>query len=704
MDGGSGISSHVGGDVFGQVVVGDHNVVINAHGSHVVVREGPPPAVTRRVRPVGRPLPRAGGELFGRATESALVGQWVEEGVPVEVCGSPGVGKSALLRRFAADRARAGRDVVFLHAAGLAVADVIQELFEACYDAPGYLPEPVRLRCLMGSIQALIVVDDFEGSAADLTTLADAVPSSDLVVSTTRRIAGSQARSLHLRGLDEPAALALLTRELGRRLGADEAVARELCRAAAGHPRALVQAASWLRTGGAAAAVADPAVLQRALIAGLDARPRQALTVLTALSGIAVPIGLCRVLTADPDVRTALETLNELGLVDNSGSDWRLAADPDAVTGAWGEPVPHPAGYAEPLLDWVTRTATPGELAAAAPVLVRVLHAAVETGHHTTACALARKVSPVLATALRWGSWRSVLKLGEQAALAIGSAGDRAYFEHEERIRGRALSAATTLAAGSAGVGGGLAAGHAVAAHTARHTARGMLSSHPVAIGAAAAAVVAAGVAGATLMTGQPAPVGSQSPLTRIAAPETVTFQTTTVGQPTTTPDHTTPPTSPVSKPRHPPIPGDGTDPAGACPPISDSLDFGTVTVGTAVGQDASFLQLACDDVTAAAVQGDPAFTAVRTSCPPGSDGTCVFRVTFTPTTPGSHTATLVVPDVYGNKKDVTIALSGTAAGSSTSSTPQSSSTTMPVPTTTIRNSTPPPTSTPPATTAPPTS
>ncbi|MRH92377.1 hypothetical protein GFY24_33985 [Nocardia sp. SYP-A9097] len=562
----------------------------------------------------------------------ALPRQWAGQGIAAHVHGPPGVGKSALLRRFAADRAGAGHDVIFLQGAGLAVADLTQELFQSCYDAPGYLPDPVRLRRLMGSIRALIVVDDFEGSAEELTALSDAVPSSELIVSTARRIAWTGGHSLELLGLDEQSALALITRELGRDLGADEAVARQLCRAARGYPRALVQAAAWLRNGGPANAVVDPAVLQRTMVAGLGGRPRHVLAVMYALAGVPLSIAVCQAMTRDAAIGGALGELVGLGLADRSEADYRLAVDPSVVAAGLPGTTPDAADYVETLLEWVSRTAAPSDIVAAAAVLVRVLDAAVMHSRSAPACALARKVSPVFAITLRWSAWRSVLKLGEHAAIAIGSAGDRAYFEHEDRIRRRALTAVAGVAIGGVGVGGGLAVG----------------------------------IAGAAIATNDPTPAGSQALLTTTFAQQPTAGIITTVDL--TTPSTTDKPVTPTAAPRQEP-----SDTGGFCPPVGDSADFGTVAVGETVVREVSFTQLACDNVTASSVQGDSVFTAVRTSCPPNTNGQCVFRVTFRPKAPGSYQAALFVPDTYGNQQDVAITLTGSATATSSTTVPLAS-------------------------------
>ncbi|WP_040778266.1 hypothetical protein [Nocardia pneumoniae] len=638
---------HVGGAVAGQVVVGNHNVVINAQNSSVVVRDDPAPVVTRRTRPVCTALPRVGAELLGRRMESALLMQWLAEGFPVEVCGGPGVGKSALLRWFAADRAARGHDVVFLHAAGLAAPDVIQELFQSCYDAPGYIPDLRRLRRLMISIHALVVVDDFEGSVEEFSTLVDLLPASDLVVSTRQRVAWGRGRSLELRGLDEQAALALMARELGRGLDGNLAAARQLCRAANGYPRALLQAAAWLRSGGAATMPAAPEVPQRALVGGLGERSRRVLTVLCAVAGAHLSPALCRAMTRDAGSPSALEELAGLHLAERSGVGYRLAVDPRTVAGEWGIPPPNAADYLDALLEWANRVAAPMDIADAAPVVERVLQAAVARGRQASACALARKVAPALGLTLLWGAWGTVLKFGRDAALAGGFAADLAYFEHEDRVRRQALAAAAGAVVVS-GAGGKLVSGRLASTHTARKSVA-MMSSHPVATGWGVALIVAVAVAGVMLATGRQAEVGPEAFITRLPPPPTDAG-----GEP---------PGASATGGSRPLLPPGG----GFCTRFADSVDFGTVAVGSAAERDVSFPSLDCDDRSAAFLEADSAFSAKRDSCPSSGDfGTCVFRVTFRPQAPGSYRATLVVPDDNGGRA-VTIALTGHTQGLDTS-------------------------------------
>src|SRR5215475_417386 len=232
---------HVTGNVNGQVVAGHHNVVISAEGSAVRASIGPLPTPLSRRKPAGRPLPRV-GSLLGRDGELRQLDDWITAGERVQVYGERGTGKSAVLRNAAARGASAGADVVFLAAAGLAVEDVMQRVFQACYDVTGYRPDFGELERLMNSIEALIVIDDFQGSTDDLAGLLRAIPSGGLIFASTERTLSGHGQALQLHGLDEQSANALLARELGRELDEqDLAAAKELWRAAGGHPDALVQ-------------------------------------------------------------------------------------------------------------------------------------------------------------------------------------------------------------------------------------------------------------------------------------------------------------------------------------------------------------------------------------------------------------------------------------------------------------------------------
>jgi hypothetical protein len=528
----------VAGGVSGQVVVGDSNVVIDARtGSSVTVRSGPLPSPRRRRRPVGRPLPRQGPELLGRSGELRQLAEWLDEGVPVQVYGPFGVGKSALLRRLALDRAAGGDHVVFLSAAGLPVDDVIQELFQACYDVEDYRPEPARLRRLMGSIKALLVVDDFAGSAEEVTALLDAAPACDVVMASPEESIGGSGRSLRLGGLRKKPGMALLARALGRSLREEEAgPAEELWHLVDGHPLDLIQAAAAVRAvasgTGVSLAMGAPA-LAPVIAAHLSEGARQILSVLCGAGEVPVPADVLAALAET----AGLAELEDLGLV-VSGAAGHTAAGPLATLVVDHAECP-PDALAESLLTWVRQAATLGDIVRAAPVIESILRRAVAGGHHSVARDLARLTAPAFGLTLRWGNWRRVLALGRQAAHELGAADDEAYFTGEEHVLVRALGKG---AAAGAAVGGAFELGHIAGRSAATHGRRTLAktaAAHPGIVAGVSAAAVAAAVIGGIAATrsgnasnplpdAQPPPITTSAPFSSAVS---------------------TPPTSPASRP-----------------------------------------------------------------------------------------------------------------------------------------------------------
>ncbi|ADI09155.1 hypothetical protein SBI_06035 [Streptomyces bingchenggensis BCW-1] len=729
MAGGSGV--HVHGDVEGQVVVGDRNVVINAErGSSVTVRSEPPPFARRRARPAGRALPHRVPELLGREGELAALRRWLSQGHPVQIYGPPGIGKSVLLRRFAADAAARGQDVVYLPAAGVPVDDLVQELFQACYEAPDYKPAPAVTQQLMASVHALVAVDEFQGSAEDLTELVAAAPGCDVLVVTAERQEWTEGRALRLDGLLEEPALALLTEELGRPLRGDErAAAAHLIATVRGHPLTLLQAAAALRSARAAGAsgaagrvepegAAGPAGLavdERALAVGvaggLSDGAGKLLRILCAVEPLPLSPALLSVIAAGPAGpagpahpagatgaagvdRGAAAELEALRLASSEGGGFRATGRLAPVVAERTGPAQDPAVLAAALVGWA-RGATRHELAAESAVIRRLLEAAALAGGHEAVRDLARFTAPALARSLRWGSWRQVLGLGAGAARALGAAADLAYFTHEEEARRRALGLAVGVAAGlsfgagaAAGHLGGPASGHAASqavSHAAGHgsaaagkSALSSFAANPVAIGTAAALLVAGGVFVAFASTGGESPRADPTvPITSFAPTPTLTPTSaptssamSTTGLPTAT---TAVPTATTTTAE--PTTGQPTYGSGQCPPVPLAVgSFGPVGAGEQDSKSVTWDSYwECDDAKTLAVSDPTAWRVRATSCPvtqkPGpprsASGPCVFEVVFSPPAsaePGTtYSAKVTMLDDWGHVA-MTLPLSGTTA------------------------------------------
>lgn len=488
----------VGGSVSGSVIVGDHNVIIQSGYSSVTLREEPPPRPIPRPRLGGSPLPRGGPEPIGRDTEIRQIEDWLDEGLPVEVIGPPGIGKSLLLRTLAKRRSTSGTNVVFLDAAGLGVEDVVQELFQACYESDDYKPDPARLRRLMGAIRALVIVDGLTATQEEAAVLLDALPSSSLVVSSSRRCLWGEGCALELAGLNAEPANALVERELGRSLQEPE---RELIetfrRDVDGHPRALIQAAWAIRTATQLTTLPDKQALAGALASGLGEQAHDVLSLLLAADPSPVTVELIERLTGGGE---AIARLEMASLVVHEVRGYTAAQPIAALVAEAANLSPEPGAYAETMATWAT-TASVRQITDAAPLIVTVLTAAVTQHHYGPARDLARAAAPALCRTLHWGAWHQVLVLGKQAAHELHAADDEEYFHREENSRLAALGKGALI---GAAVGGAFAAGQHVGQAIALKSAaasgfKGSLLS-PLAI-TGVAAVVVAGVIGGVSYT-----------------------------------------------------------------------------------------------------------------------------------------------------------------------------------------------------------
>ncbi|MFF4658992.1 fibronectin type III domain-containing protein [Streptomyces sp. NPDC001381] len=688
---------HVHGDVDGQVVVGSRNVVqtvvVNAaRGSSVMVRPEGPPQVERRGRPVGRALPGRIPALLGRERELARFDDWLSEGHPVQVYGPPGVGKSALLRRVAADRAArpGGGDVIYLPATGLPVEDVVQDLFHACFETEGYKPDHARVRRLMGAVRALLVVDDFQGAPEDLAALVDAAPGCEVVVACAERIAWDGARALRLDGLAEEHALALLARELGRPLrGGEPEAARGLITTVRGHPLTLVQTAGAVAAleRGHAATTPDAGeepeseaglagtgfdVHQSALAVGLAGRlsdeAGKLLRLLRAFEPFSLSPALLTALAGGVE-RAAVTELESLALVVCDSTGYRVVGRFAELVAERSGTVRGAAEFASPLADWIRTAAARREVAGEAAAICHVLTAAARAGDHAAVRDLARAAAPVFARTLRWGTWRQVLEFGLEAARALGSAEDEAYFSREEQVRRRGLGLAAGVTAGvtagAAAVLGqgalhGAAAKSGVAASGAAKSGAAAVVTSPTAIGIGVAALVAGGI----FTVGLAGDGGEQPAAAPAASYQATAFPPTRSApasvhgpRPSRSRDTTDKVSGPPSKKPE--------DSPRACTVVSMRPEtFGPVAAGKEETRHMEFAVLpGCGDKDTLAVDDAANWRVKPTSCPPPDrSGACAFDVVFTPQDPGrTYTARVTMLD-DSRRESMTLQVTGTSA------------------------------------------
>ncbi|MCL6737184.1 ATP-binding protein [Streptomyces neyagawaensis] len=440
----------ISGDVRGQVVVGDHNIVVSAEQSVVtILTPAQRPECRRRDDP--QLLPRRHRTAVGREQELAAIEAGMDAGGPMQVYGPPGTGKSTVLR-MAAHRLSGRRDgVVFVDAASRETGDVLQDVFEACYDAPGYRPGAIELRRLMADVGISLVLDDLECSSDELDAVLDTVTAAAVLYSAARRSLWGEGPTLALGGLGCHEASTLLAQQLGRPLRADElSVAEELWRATAGSPGQLLRAVAGER-------LRPPAELGDLLpnvLAELTGADHEVLSLLDLAGAGGVSTGLLTALVAGAGVTAgSYERLVTLGLVVPTVLGLRISADVGATLSARLDlDTSALTALCQRLRRWVEEPdRAPADVAGDGALITAAIDAAARAGAAGAGAGLARAAAPVVACSLRLGVWGRVLELGRVAAERAHDNGVLAYLTHEQGIHrlvtGKRAAAATAFAA-----------------------------------------------------------------------------------------------------------------------------------------------------------------------------------------------------------------------------------------------------------------
>ena len=283
------------GALTAQVAVGRY--VLHIGGPRgALVCEAPP---SRRIHahPRSTPVllrPRSMRGLFGRQAELAEIFSALDGGLPVEVRGDSGIGKTALLRAAAYHPAATAfaDGIVYLAARQQSSADMQQQIFDAYYESDDICkPTAAEIRRALQDKRALILIDDVRLNRQDLEQLIDAAPRSGFVVATRERRLCSEVHNLALNGLPVDDAVMLLERKIARPLDDSERpAAATLCAALQGHPLRILQAAGLFRDRGTSldAWTRDiaPDNLITESMASIDQRQRRILLALAALPGV----------------------------------------------------------------------------------------------------------------------------------------------------------------------------------------------------------------------------------------------------------------------------------------------------------------------------------------------------------------------------------------------------------------------------------
>ncbi|MFD4400133.1 hypothetical protein [Kitasatospora sp. NPDC058478] len=447
-------------DVSGTMIVGNRNTVTNlnittGHGSAITVNAGPPPNPVKR-QPISH-LPRSAADpLIGRERELQALQQAIGARQLVQVWGTSGVGKSALLRHLARTLPRGPEGAAYIEAGGRTADDLAQAIFDISFDAPNYKPSLEVLKEHLKTLRLRIYLDDAGLDEKDLHRLFDLAEHSTFVFTSQRRSSVTGVHPIRLDGLAAPAGVVLVQTVLARALRPDEArTVTALCDALHGNPLRLRRIALSAATGKGLPGIADLPALLPALLNRLRPEERDLLYLLGSLSGAELAARQLNALLSRTDSDALASGLVRHGLL--VASETGYGCPPDVAECVLkSRMTQYPAApLCRALTAWVqSRETTPDEVAAHFQALDVAVLGAERSGQAQLGVELARAASPKLALSRQFDAWGSLLGAGWAAAKSAGDRAGEEFFLGEARTRRKAIgrAALTTTLVLEAGV------------------------------------------------------------------------------------------------------------------------------------------------------------------------------------------------------------------------------------------------------------
>lgn len=246
------VSIQVGGNIDGNIVVGDHNFVVNTNHGTIVYQQSAPQVRARTF--VSQP-PRAPRGFVNRTAELARLEKSIAANEVILLHGPDGMGKSAILKQaanLAAARAMPG-GVILLESVdvdgqALGPNDIVQRLFDALFESnPPLKVDVVSARTHLSNTRPLVLMDDLALAPALRNTLPDLFPQGAILLSADTP-GGADFERLAIGPLPRSEALALLATRAELTLNdANRAALDKLCTLLGDVSLALVVTGNVLR-------------------------------------------------------------------------------------------------------------------------------------------------------------------------------------------------------------------------------------------------------------------------------------------------------------------------------------------------------------------------------------------------------------------------------------------------------------------------
>jgi hypothetical protein len=454
---GGGIAADISGSVsHSQIAVGKRMVQHNYGPGSTVNNIGT--SEIRRPRQRQAPaslLPRDMARLHGRGAEVDSARAAIACGEPIQFCGPPGIGKTALLRHLSHRPSRSFPDgVIYYRSRRESLDDLLMRAFEFFFESDGdtrLKPTSAELERYLGEIEALFLLDDVDLGREDLETLLQTMPRSAFVLGSPARSL-FEGQSIRLCGLRQPAAVALVQDRLGRDLSRVEITeCAQLSIALDGHPLQLVQAAIRLReerttpaqllaqTGAGVAAPSPADRLTAQIAANLPEPERDVLSLLAALDGTPLHVDHIAALTSQADTPALLADLEERRLAQSHGPRYFATAPVAAL-----QDTASSNRWRSSLLTYFTdlterHRSEPERLRDDLEPIIQTLRWGMACAPHAQVLHLAHESGAIAELAGLWDAWRSILDIALDAARMIGDREGEGWAQHELGTRALCL-------------------------------------------------------------------------------------------------------------------------------------------------------------------------------------------------------------------------------------------------------------------------